>query len=164
MELTLLRLTLPKEAKRAIDVLNYLKMMEGCYLNVYIAYKILLTTPVTIATAERRFSMLKLLKTYLWSTMSQERLNDLAILSIEKKVVERLDYESLINTFASKTARRVIFKMLLLSRMFFCLIYVELHFHVLFFLFSFFFVIAQVVMFVHNVLCCSFVALVVGLK
>ena len=42
--------------------------------------------------------------------MSQERLNGLTILSIEKELIEKLDYVNLINTFASKNARRVIFK------------------------------------------------------
>ena len=42
--------------------------------------------------------------------MSQERLNGLAILSIEKELVEMLDYVNLINTFAFKNTRRVIFK------------------------------------------------------
>ncbi|XP_042410187.1 zinc finger MYM-type protein 1-like [Zingiber officinale] len=105
LELKLLRHSLPRESKRAIDVLNYLKKMDSCYPNAYIAYRILLTIPVTVASAERSFSKLKLIKTYLRSTMSQERLNGLAMLSIEKKVVEKVDYANLINTFASKTAR-----------------------------------------------------------
>ena len=37
--------------------------------------------------------------------MSQERLNDLVILSIEKDMVENLDDASLIIYFASKNAR-----------------------------------------------------------
>ncbi|XP_042386692.1 zinc finger MYM-type protein 1-like [Zingiber officinale] len=110
LELKLLRHSLPRESKRAIDVLNYLKKMDSCYPNAYIAYQILLTIPVTVASAERSFSKLKLIKTYLRSTMSQERLNGLAMLSIEKKVVEKVDYANLINTFASKTTRRAIFK------------------------------------------------------
>ncbi|XP_042400828.1 zinc finger MYM-type protein 1-like [Zingiber officinale] len=110
LELKLLRHSLPRDSKRAIDVLNYLKKMDGCYPNAYIAYRILLTIPVTVASAERSFSKLKLIKTYLRSTMSQERLNGLAMLSIEKKVVEKVDYANLINTFASRTARRAIFK------------------------------------------------------
>ncbi|XP_073133860.1 uncharacterized protein [Henckelia pumila] len=110
LELKLLRHSLPEEAKRAIDVLNYLKRMVGCYPNAYIVYRVLLTIPITVASTERSFSKLNLIKTYLRSTMSQERLNGLAMLSIEKKIVEKVDYANLINTFASKAARRAIFK------------------------------------------------------
>ena len=42
--------------------------------------------------------------------MSQERLNVLAMLSIENDLVEEVDYTSVIDTFASKNATRVIFK------------------------------------------------------
>jgi len=45
-----------------------------------------MTLPVTVATAERSFSKLKIIKTYLRSTMSQERLDGLAIISIEQRV------------------------------------------------------------------------------
>jgi hypothetical protein len=47
------------------------------YSNASIAYRILFTTPVTVALAVRSFSKLKLSKNYLRSTMSQERLNAL---------------------------------------------------------------------------------------
>ncbi|XP_022858956.1 zinc finger MYM-type protein 1-like [Olea europaea var. sylvestris] len=109
-ELIVLRCYLTSETKRAIDVLHYLKKMNGCFPNACIAYKILLTIPVTVASAERSFSKLKLIKTYIRSTMSQQRLNGLAMLSIEKEMVELLDYTKLIDIFASKTARRVVFK------------------------------------------------------
>ena len=52
-------------------------------------YRILLTIPVTIAFAERRFSKLKLIKSYLRSTMSQKKFSRLAILSIEERDVRR---------------------------------------------------------------------------
>jgi hypothetical protein len=42
--------------------------------------------------------------------MSQERLNGLAILSIEKKMLENLEYKNLIKNFASQKARRINFK------------------------------------------------------
>ena len=101
---------LPKDTRKPVDILNYLKIMDGYFLNAWIAYRILLTIPVTVASEERNFSKLKLIKTYLRSTMSQERLNGLAILSIEKNTVKTLDYEDLISTFAAKSARRVMFK------------------------------------------------------
>ncbi|XP_035836630.1 uncharacterized protein LOC118484762 [Helianthus annuus] len=62
--------------------------------------------PVTVASAERSFSKLKLLKTYLRSTMSQERLNGLATISIESEILDTMDYKELIESFASKNARR----------------------------------------------------------
>jgi hypothetical protein len=40
-----------------------------------------MTVPVTTASAERSFSRLKLIKTDLGTTMPQERLTELAILS-----------------------------------------------------------------------------------
>ena len=98
-ELKIVRKCLPKETKRAIEVLDYLKMMDSCFPNVWIAYKILLIIPVTSASAERSFSKLKLIKSYLRSTMSQERLNGLAILSIEKHMLKQIDFNSLIIDF-----------------------------------------------------------------
>ena len=44
-----------------------------------------------IASAERNFPKLKLIKSYLRFTMSQERLNVLAILLIEKKKLRDLN-------------------------------------------------------------------------
>lgn len=53
-------------------------------------------------TRERSFSKLKLIKSYLRSTVSQQRLNRLALLSIEKEILIEIDYNSLINNFASQ--------------------------------------------------------------
>ena len=71
-----------------------------------IAYRILFTVPVTAASTERSFSKLKLLKNYLRSTMYQERLNRLATLCIEKKLLDKVDSNTIINDFASRNVRR----------------------------------------------------------
>ena len=74
-----------------------------------VAYRILLTIPVSVASAERSFSKLKLIKSYLRSTMSQERLSDLAILSIERELLRNIDFESLVNEFLEKKGRQIMF-------------------------------------------------------
>uniref|UniRef100_A0A1X7VQN4 HAT C-terminal dimerisation domain-containing protein n=1 Tax=Amphimedon queenslandica TaxID=400682 RepID=A0A1X7VQN4_AMPQE len=49
-----------------------------------------MTIAVTSATAERSFSCLKRIENYLRSTMSQERLNNLTLLHIERDLSEKL--------------------------------------------------------------------------
>lgn len=57
-------------------------------------------------TAERSFSRLKIIKSYLRSTMTNERLSGLALISIERDVAENIDFDSTINRFASRKKRR----------------------------------------------------------
>jgi len=76
--------------------------------NFYIALRTLLTIPVTVASGERSFSKLNLIKTYLRSSMGQERLNNLAILSIEHEVARDLNYTDVIDSFAAAKARKVV--------------------------------------------------------
>lgn len=73
--------------------------------------KILITTPMTTAEAERCFSTLKRIKTFLRNSMTQERLNALAMLSMEKRVVtEMTDFnQKVIEKFASQKERRAKF-------------------------------------------------------
>ncbi|XP_042407456.1 uncharacterized protein LOC121997220 [Zingiber officinale] len=107
-ELKIIQHILPKEIKTASEILIFLQRMNY-FPNSFITYKILLTIPVTVASAERSFSKLKLLKSYLRSTMTQTRLNALAMISIESEFLENLNYEKLIDDFADKTARRSVF-------------------------------------------------------
>ncbi|TVU24144.1 hypothetical protein EJB05_26545, partial [Eragrostis curvula] len=88
VELKLVR-DLIKESMGPLDILKYLKQL-GCFPNAVIAYRILLTVPVTVASAERSFSKLKLLKSYLRSTMTQERVNALATIALESVLLEQI--------------------------------------------------------------------------
>ncbi|XP_046746429.1 uncharacterized protein LOC124411382 [Diprion similis] len=81
--------------------------LTSAYPNIEIAYRIFLTITVTTASCGRSFSKLKLIKTYLRSTMRQERLSGLAILSIENSLAKTLDYDEIIDKFASRKARRI---------------------------------------------------------
>jgi len=92
----------------AIEILKFLKRHD-CFPNATIAYRVMLTIPVTVASAERSFSKLKLLKSYLRSTMTQERLNDLAMIALEGDLLEKIDYERIIEEFISKNTQRMTF-------------------------------------------------------
>ena len=72
-----------------------------------IALQILLTIAVSIASCERSFSKLKLILPYLRASMGQSRLCDLALLSIERKMTEEIDFDNIIKQFASAKARKI---------------------------------------------------------
>ena len=74
-------------------------------MTLYVAMRILLTLPITVASVERSFSKLKLIKSYLRSTMSQDRLVGLATISIERAIAEELDLTEVIQDFAAAKAR-----------------------------------------------------------
>ena len=61
----------------------------------------MLTIPVTVASVERSFIKLKLLKSYLRSTMTQERLNDLAMIALESDT-QKINYERIIEDLFQK--------------------------------------------------------------
>lgn len=112
-ELEIFKTILPEEEKKKIksplDMLCYISLNRFIenFPNVTIALRILLTLPVTVAPGERSFSKLKIIKNYLRSTMSQERLVGLATMSIEFEVLNHLDVNSIVSEFAEKKARRV---------------------------------------------------------
>jgi hypothetical protein len=81
---------------------------ENVFPNLRLAIQILLTVSVSIASCERSFSKLKLILTYLRATMNQNRLNDLAIISIEEKSNDPTNFDELIDTFSSLKARKVL--------------------------------------------------------
>ncbi|CAM4514983.1 unnamed protein product [Caretta caretta] len=72
-ELSTLSSMLP-HAKSVTDIIQFIHISKlvDIYPNVYIATHILLSISVTVASGERSFSKLKLIKNYLHSTMSQE--------------------------------------------------------------------------------------------
>lgn len=64
------------------------------------------TFPVSNATSERMFSVLKRVKTCFRSTMGQGRLSNISVLNIEKDMLDGLDYDDVLDKFAAK-ARKV---------------------------------------------------------
>ena len=73
------------------------------------SFKLYLTVAVSIASCEKSSSKLKLIKSYLRSTMGENRLSALALLFIESDLVETLSFDDIISEFASMKARRIEF-------------------------------------------------------
>ena len=97
----------PDQKMGPIDILEYLKHVN-CFPNAIIGNRILLTILVTVASIERNFSKLKFLKSYLCSTMTQARLNELALIAIENGFLEKVDCEELFKDFVSKNVQRMV--------------------------------------------------------
>ena len=78
-----------------VFLLNCIKdrSLQELYPNVWIALRILLTIRVTVPGGES-FSKLKLIKTYLRSTISQSRLTNLVTLSIKNEIAENIDFDN----------------------------------------------------------------------
>lgn len=73
---------------------------------VHILLQIFLTIPITTATSERTFSALRRLKTYLRTTMAQDRLNHLLLLYCHKARTDAIDLSKIASAFVSVNDRR----------------------------------------------------------
>ena len=92
-----------------LELLKFIKRynFDICVPNIIIMLRVFLTVGISVASCERSFSKLKLIKNYLRSTMSQLRLSNLAILSIEQDMTNNLEIDDVITEFASVKARKV---------------------------------------------------------
>ena len=76
------------------------------------ALKILAVIPATSCSAERSFSSLRRLKTYLRNSMGQERLSSLALLHIEREYVNKVlkeDMTKMFDVFGQRSGRNKYF-------------------------------------------------------
>ena len=61
---------------------------------------------ITNASGERSFSKLKLIKNAHRSTMNQQRLNHLSLMSIENDLLQRLKFTEIFNEFVIAKLRK----------------------------------------------------------
>ena len=80
--------------------------LQSVYPNVDIALRIDLTLPVSNASGERSFSKLGIIKHRLRTSMCEDRLNNLTLMSIEHDILRQLDFEELIDEFALRKSRK----------------------------------------------------------
>ena len=97
-ELNILRKIIGLENDKPIDILNYIKIINS-FSNVYITYRIMLIILVSVVLAEMSLSNLKIINTYYHVS---RKLNKLVILSIEKEMLKKFNYDNLINNLHKK--------------------------------------------------------------
>ena len=80
--------------------------VEAAFPNVETIFRLYLCMMVTNYSGERSFSKLKRIKNVLRSTMTQERLAHLSLLSIECDKLRLLNFDAILTDFATKKARK----------------------------------------------------------
>ena len=98
------RLPTAMHPQAVLEFLLKFKLLES-FPNVAVALRVLLTLPVSVASGERSFSKLKLIKTYLRSTTLQERLVGLATISIEHDLAFSVSTKDLANLQIKRPGR-----------------------------------------------------------
>ena len=83
------------------------KRVQGSFPNVEIALRMYLVLMVSNCSAERSFSKMKLIKNRLRTSMCNDRLSHLALMSIESDILREINFEDLITEFAKMKARKV---------------------------------------------------------
>ena len=79
---------------------------DSMFPNIHCLLRLVCTIPVTSCECERSVSTLRRLKTYMRSTMGEERLSGLALLHINYTM--ELNLDEIINIFTQKHPRRMI--------------------------------------------------------
>ncbi|GBN75098.1 hypothetical protein AVEN_24991-1 [Araneus ventricosus] len=84
--------------KTEIEILTFIiSYREDVFPNLRTTLQILLTISMSIASCERSFSKLKLILSFLRANMGQDRLNDLAFLSMERDIFENINFDEVID-------------------------------------------------------------------
>lgn len=91
-----------------LELANILRKEDiaDTFPNIEISVRIFLCLMVTNCSGERSFSKLARIKNELRSSMLQDRLNSLSLMSIENDKLYEIDFEDVINDFAHKKSRK----------------------------------------------------------
>ena len=82
------------------------KECRALFNQVEVIVRLLLLVPASSATAERSFSALRRVKTWLRSTVSQARLNQVCLLNIHSDILDTLDLNAVAADFIAKNDGR----------------------------------------------------------
>ncbi|KAL2102053.1 hypothetical protein ACEWY4_003814 [Coilia grayii] len=88
------------------NAMNAVPVVKDLLFEVHELLKLFFTIPVSTASAERSFSTLRRLKSYLRSTMTQKRLNDLMNCHIHRDILEETDMTAIAKEYVQANDRR----------------------------------------------------------
>uniref|UniRef100_A0A8C8RAN0 HAT C-terminal dimerisation domain-containing protein n=1 Tax=Pelusios castaneus TaxID=367368 RepID=A0A8C8RAN0_9SAUR len=91
-------IVMPSSVKELLE--SIIMYDKDVFPEVQISLVLLLTLAISVASCKWAFSKLKIIKNYLLSTLKQERLLNLALLSIKRTVFESVSVDSVIGKFA----------------------------------------------------------------
>ena len=96
------------EKESPLELLQFIQKFGNSVPNIVIMLQIFLRISVSVATCERSFSKLKLIRNCLRSSLSTLRLRNLATLSFEQQLTDNINFDIANEEFANKKARKVI--------------------------------------------------------
>ena len=104
----------PKESLPSlniVDIKDYVLSLSqterGLISEVITVLSLIVVVPSTNAISERSFSVVRKVKTYLQSTMGQQRLNHLLLLHVHKYYTDKLDMVVLANRFVEFSSHQL---------------------------------------------------------
>uniref|UniRef100_H2ZW52 DUF4371 domain-containing protein n=1 Tax=Latimeria chalumnae TaxID=7897 RepID=H2ZW52_LATCH len=94
----------------SIKLLNkiYEKGLQSVFPQTCVVLRIFVSILISVSEGECSFSKLALIKNCLQSTMGQDRISALVMLSTEHDIARSLNYDSVINAFASKNNKSIL--------------------------------------------------------
>lgn len=81
--------------------------VRGEFEEVEKLLRLLIVSPASSAEPERSFSALRRLKTWMRSTMSQTRLNAVAVCHVHQDILDAIDIAALVKLFVSRNDTRL---------------------------------------------------------
>lgn len=103
-----LKIMFKKEVKeKSVSIESLREKIDKCiYPNMFKLLKVAISLPISSAGCERSFSAMRRIKTWLRSTMHQQRFSNLAILNIENEIFKyNLSAEDVLETFCKKNRK-----------------------------------------------------------
>ena len=82
-----------------VDLMNDVKGSKITFSEIHTLMKLYFVVPFTSCTSERSFSVLRMVKTYIRSSMTQLRLNNLVLLHVYKEKTKALSEEKIAKLF-----------------------------------------------------------------